>query len=182
LEVTAVIFSREKYYFNIPVTIILFIVFMYLAFQKSGLQPSVMVVTGLLCLILLLISQSDIKGNLIPNLYIVLLFAPIIIEIIFVGSVSITERFIGFLLIAIPLTIVKMIKPNGIGGGDIKLLALSGLLLGSHVIAALLIGSILAGAVNIILLAIGKVKRNQRCWVGPYYALGIWYCYVYVLR
>lgn len=176
------IFERKKYYINIPVTIILFIALMYFAFQKSGLHLSVFIVTGLLSTILLLISQSDIKGKLIPNLYIMLLFVPIIIEIIFVGSVSNTERLVGFLLMAIPLTTVKMIKPNGIGGGDIKLLALSGLLLGYHVIAALLIGSILAGVVNIILLAIGKVKRNQRCWVGPYYAIGIWYCYVYMLR
>lgn len=176
------IFERNKYYFNIPITIILFILLMFLAFQKSGAQLSVIVVTGLLSIILLLISQSDIKGNQIPNLYIVLLFVPIIIEIIFVGTVSNTERLVGFLLMAIPLTTVKMIKPNGIGGGDIKLLALSGLLLGYDVIAALLIGSILAGVVNIFLLIIGKVKRNQRCWVGPYYAIGIWYCYVYMLR
>lgn len=63
-----------------------------------------------------------------------------------------------------------MYRQEGIGGGDMKLMAAVGLAVGwKTVLLALLIGSLLGGAVAILLLATGKAHRRQylpfgRCW------------------
>ena len=74
----------------------------------------------------------------------------------------------GFLLLLYFIT-----KGRGIGGGDIKLMAATGLLLGWQLnIVAFLVGCILGSVIHLIRMAI--VKADRVLAFGPYLALGVY--------
>jgi leader peptidase (prepilin peptidase) / N-methyltransferase len=73
----------------------------------------------------------------------------------------------GFLLLLYILT-----KGNGIGGGDIKLMAAAGLLLGYKlIILAFLLGCIIGSVLHLLRMAIWKQERVLA--FGPYLSIGI---------
>lgn len=80
-----------------------------------------------------------------------------------IGMVSVS----GFLLI-----IYIVSGGRGIGGGDIKLMAAAGLLLGwKHIILALILGCIIGSIVHLTLM---KIKNKGRMLAfGPYLSVGI---------
>lgn len=74
----------------------------------------------------------------------------------------------GFLMILYILT-----KGRGIGGGDIKLMAVAGLLIGwKLIILSLMLGCILGSVIHIVLM---KVQGKERMLAfGPYLSIGIY--------
>lgn len=73
----------------------------------------------------------------------------------------------GFLLLLFLVT-----KGRGIGGGDIKLMAAAGLLLGwKHIIIALIIGCVVGSIIHIILMKVSDKSRMLS--FGPYLSVGI---------
>ena len=79
------------------------------------------------------------------------------------GAVSVS----GFLLILFLVT-----KGRGIGGGDIKLMAAAGLLLGvKSIILAFIMGCVLGSVIHVIRMKISKADHVLA--FGPYLAVGI---------
>lgn len=73
----------------------------------------------------------------------------------------------GFLLLLYLIT-----KGRGIGGGDIKLMAAAGLLLGwKHIILALILGCIIGSVIHIILMKVSD--KGRMLAFGPYLSVGI---------
>ena len=73
----------------------------------------------------------------------------------------------GFLFICFLVT-----RGRGIGGGDIKLMAAAGLLLGwQNILVAFLVGCILGSIIHIILMI--AFKKDRVLALGPYLSLGI---------
>jgi leader peptidase (prepilin peptidase)/N-methyltransferase len=87
---------------------------------------------------------------------------------------SLLGALIGFLLLYIPNMIYKVFrKIDGIGGGDMKLLALCGAFLGYKLILfVLLIGSF-AGAIFGILIIMFTKNKHFPIPFGPFIALGV---------
>lgn len=80
-----------------------------------------------------------------------------------IGAVSVS----GFLLILFAAT-----KGRGIGGGDIKLMAAAGLLLGwKSIILAFVIGCVLGSIIHLIRMKVSK--QDHVLAFGPYLAAGI---------
>lgn len=129
--------------------------------------------------LLLVISVIDMRTQLIPNVLnlVLVLFGVLAVIIVYVGSNGdwklISEYFIGFFAISFFLYLIFYITGGrGIGGGDVKLMAGAGLLLGwKLVIVAFLIGAISAAIIHPILMRVKKVGRVMA--FGPYLALGI---------
>ena len=70
-----------------------------------------------------------------------------------------------FLLLAI-------LRRNGIGGGDIKLIAALGLWIGTKPLTIVVMaGLVLAGIAALILLITGKKKRDETFAYGPYFTI-----------
>lgn len=89
------------------------------------------------------------------------------------------DYVIGFFTVSGLFMIAYWItKGKGIGGGDIKLMAAAGILLGfKNVLLALMIGSI---AGSVIHLSLMKLKNKDRVLAfGPYLALGIFSSMLY---
>lgn len=86
-----------------------------------------------------------------------------------IGMVAVS----GFLFLCYVIT-----KGRGIGGGDIKLMAAAGLLLGwKHIIIALFVGCILGSVIHIILMKV--LKKGRMLAFGPYLSLGIYIAMLY---
>lgn len=86
---------------------------------------------------------------------------------------------IGFFSVSVFLLILYIAtKGRGIGGGDIKLMAVAGLLLGwKLIILSLGLGCILGSVIHVILM---KVQNKDRVLAfGPYLSLGIYISMIY---
>ena len=88
-----------------------------------------------------------------------------------ISRVTFAERGIGLFVVSVPMLLISLAVRGAYGGGDIKLMAAAGLLLGwLRCIAAFLTGSLLAGIYAAALLI---CRRNKR---GGYIAFGPWLC------
>lgn len=133
--------------------------------------------------LLIAVSAIDLKTMEIPN---GLVIAGFIVGGAQLAAAVFTDVFgswlelaIGLLAGGVPLLLIALIaaavlKRDAMGGGDIKLMAFCGLVIGWRlVIPAYLIG-IAAGALGgVILMAAGKKKRGDEIPFGPFLALGV---------
>lgn len=81
---------------------------------------------------------------------------------------------IGFFSIALPMIIINLMIPESFGGGDIKLCAACGLLLGwQNMLVAAMIALITGGIYGAYLLITHKKDRKDHFAFGPFLAFGI---------
>lgn len=80
---------------------------------------------------------------------------------------------IGLLAVSVPLELILLIsKGRAIGGGDVKLMAAAGLLLGwKLIVLAFFLGCIVGSVLHILRMKIAKADRVLA--MGPYLAIGI---------
>ena len=83
-------------------------------------------------------------------------------------SLPVTEHFIAGILSGGIFFLLAL--TGGIGGGDVKLMAALGLLLGKKIIDVALIGMVGGGIIALILLATGKKKRTDFFAYGIFFA------------
>ncbi len=88
----------------------------------------------------------------------------------------------GFFLAGGFLAFVNLLSRGGVGWGDVKLLAASGLLLGAApAMTALLMGYVIAGLWYAVPLMRGKISRKTQIPMAPFFAVslmicGLWFC------
>jgi leader peptidase (prepilin peptidase)/N-methyltransferase len=108
---------------------------------------------------------------------------------ILIGMLGIVQIFLdlthwysyvtGFFTVSVLFYIIYLVtKGRGIGGGDIKLMAAAGLLLGwQKILLALAIGSIAGSVIHLTLMKLQK--RDRVLAFGPYLSLGIFVSMLY---
>ncbi len=86
------------------------------------------------------------------------------------------EYTIGFFVISAPLYMIYIItKGRGIGGGDIKLMAASGLLLGWQcTILSFIVGCVIGSVIHVVRMRM--TKADHVLAMGPYLSMGIYIC------
>lgn len=84
-----------------------------------------------------------------------------------------TGYAIGFFAVSVPLYIIYLLtKGRGIGGGDIKLMAAAGLLLGwKLILLAFLLGCILGSVIHLLRMRLSETDHVLA--MGPYLSIGI---------
>ena len=108
----------------------------------------------------------------LPGIVVGLLAASFVLPVGFVNSL------IGILVGGGVLLLMAWISPylfgkEGLGGGDIKLLAMVGAFLGwPYALGTLMIASVAGSIVGISLMALKLLKKGQYIPFGPYLALG----------
>lgn len=89
-------------------------------------------------------------------------------------EISITSRLIGLVVISLPMLVLALLIPDAFGGGDIKLMAVCGWLLGWKAnVFAMFLGLLTAGLYCGIMLAVGKLGRKDHFAFGPFLAAGL---------
>ena len=80
----------------------------------------------------------------------------------------------GFLLAGVVFLAVYLISRRGLGGGDVKLMAVAGLYLGfGGVLPAMLYGSVLSALTALVLIARKKIKPRDSIPLVPFLYVGM---------
>lgn len=125
----------------------------------------------------------DFKTMRIPDRMNLAVFVTGAVSILTVPGPGLRDRLLGMVAVSLPMLAVAFIVPGGFGGGDIKLMAGSGLFLGweGNVLAALA-GIFAGGVCGLILLLTGKAGRKDAFPFGPCLCGGIVTAFVLLCR
>lgn len=117
---------------------------------------------------------EDFRTKRIRDLWILVLVVLGIPVLKSVSEISLLQRVAGFFIISIPLLTIACMMKRSIGGGDIKLMAAGGVLLGAQNIwNAFVIGILTAGCWVSILMAVRRADRKTEIALGPFLCLGM---------
>lgn len=133
--------------------------------------------------LLLVISMIDLRHMEIPNGLVVF---GLVIGLAQLAASVFTPYFgawhsyvIGLFAGAVPLLLIALIgalvlKRDAMGGGDVKLMAFAGLIIGWQLtITAYVIGIFTGALAGVALMALGKRKRTDAIPFGPFLSLGV---------
>ena len=147
--------------------------FSVISFARFGLDFATIIAFGTLC-VLLAISLIDYDINEIPDSLVLTIGVFAIASIWLMPEVGIINRIIGLFVISVPLLILSLIINGAFGGGDIKLMAACGFLLGwQSTLLSFFIAIIIGGTLAIALMALGKRKRGDFIAFGPAICIGV---------
>ena len=131
-------------------------------------------ITVVYLMILCRIAYADWKYQIIEPWTHIGILTLACMEMLFRVGVSVQERCLGAVVIAVPMLVLTVLLKGGFGGGDIKLMAVSGFLNGVKVITyAGMMGIILSGIYVSMMLAAGKMGRKDSFALGPFLVMGI---------
>ncbi len=116
-----------------------------------------------------LIAVCDIKSRRVPD-RLVLFLAVLGLPGLLYSPVS---HLLGTFVLSLPFLILAVLLPGFIGGGDVKLLAAGGWLLGARLLLdGFAFGILSAGVYCIILLLSGHAKRDTKIALAPFLCAG----------
>lgn len=131
-------------------------------------------ITVVYLMILCRIAYADWKYQIIEPWTHIGILTIACMEMLFRVGVSVQERCLGAVVIAVPMLVLTVLLKGGFGGGDIKLMAVSGFLNGVKIITyAGMLGIILSGIYVSMMLAAGKMGRKDSFALGPFLVMGI---------
>lgn len=88
-------------------------------------------------------------------------------------NLPVKSHLIGLIIVSLPMLLISLVTKGGIGGGDIKFVAASGLFLGWELtLFGTLIGLVLNAIVAIILMLAHRLGRKDKIPLGPYLSIG----------
>lgn len=128
---------------------------------------------ALLCTSLIIIAFIDLEYKIIPD---VITLPGIIIGLtlsLTIPHITLINSIKGFLLGGVLFYIIAILSRGGMGGGDIKLIAMVGSFLGwKNVLLTIFLGSLFGSIVGIVLIILKKKNRKDMVPFGPFLSLG----------
>lgn len=150
--------------------------FCFYCFGLSWLTP----LSFIIFMILLAVTMIDFDTMTIPNGLVISLFIMGVIHYIIQPDIDLVTRMIGMVSVSGIMFLITLLIPDSFGGGDIKLMAASGFLLGwANNLLAAFIGILIAGGYAIYLLMTKKNSRKDHIAFGPYLCIGIYMALLY---
>ena len=128
----------------------------------------------MLILLMIVIGLIDLKHFLIPDQLVAMIFLGVLATSLLVEPINWFDRTLGMLLgfgILYSLAVLGLLlfKQPGFGGGDIKLTAALGLLLGWQSLLVVLASTVLvAGGIGLIGILSGLIHRRSRLPFGTF--------------
>jgi len=116
---------------------------------------------------------TDLRARRIPNRLTAAAAALGLVLAATSGSTALINALAAASAVAAPLLVVSLIRPEGIGMGDVKLVAVLGLYLGWAAWPALLIALVLAGLTGVLLALGTRTPPSQTALpLAPFIAAG----------
>lgn len=144
-----------------------------ICFWKWGIDVRALV-SGVFLTVLTYIAEQDIYTRRIPDRLLLGVIAAGIISVPFFPEISLVSRGAGAIGVSLFLLAAALTVPGGFGGGDIKLMAASGIFLGgSGNFRAFAAGVFLAGIYCGWMLLCGRLNRKAQIAFGPFLCMGI---------
>lgn len=130
--------------------------------------------------ILIVASFIDLDTLEVPNRLVLLILLLALIHCIFVQDVPLIENIIGFFAASVPFLLLAFLSHGGMGGGDIKLVAACGLLLGyKNILLGVFIGVLLAAVCGIILIFSKSKSLKSQLALVPFLSCGMVIAYLF---
>ncbi len=124
--------------------------------------------------ILLIIAVTDWNTQVIYDRCHIMILALAVLNMYLSAGHGITDKLIGAVIVSVPMFVFAFIIPGAFGGGDIKLMAVSGLLLGTTgIVCAMFWGIFMAALYGVWMLKHRKLKRADHFAFGPFLAFGL---------
>lgn len=121
---------------------------------------------------LIVIFFIDLEHYIIPNVVVL----PVAVVGLAANIAIDPDRWLELLLAgslsAAFFLVVVLIKPGGMGMGDVKLAGMLGFFLGRQVLVGLFTGFLTGAVVGVALMAAGRKGRKSRIPFGPFLAIG----------
>jgi prepilin signal peptidase PulO-like enzyme (type II secretory pathway) len=151
----------------------------FFVYKNVGL--SLELIPALLLTILLVISVlTDIREQLILDVITLPMLGLLVITRLFIGTEPFWYYLMGAIVGFLLLLLLAIVSKGGMGGGDIKLYAAIGVVLGPYLTAmSLVLASFVGAIVGLFLMMTGKVKRGQPIAFGPAILVGTIAAYTY---
>jgi leader peptidase (prepilin peptidase) / N-methyltransferase len=142
---------------------------LYLKFGLSIL----FVIYALMASTLLVVALIDLDHKIIPNIITLPgILVGLSLSLQFLPITPLTS-LLGVLIGGVLFYLIALISKGGMGGGDIKLIAMIGAFLGWHGALFTIFSSALLGAVvGIMLMVLGKKGRKDKVPFGPFLSFG----------
>lgn len=123
---------------------------------------------------LVIVSVTDVRRRVIPNRALLVSVAVWLGIAVLTGGEGAASALIAAVVVASPLLVAALVRPDGMGMGDVKLVAVIALYLGWGAWAALLIGLGLAGFTG-VLIALGSRRPPSETSLplAPFLAVGV---------
>lgn len=128
----------------------------------------------MISIVLVKIGWTDFHKKIIPNQWIGILSLFILMKMWLEMKGIAMNQIFGIFSVSVPLLAMAVFVPGSFGGGDIKLLAASGLLLGAKWnVYAFVIGILIAGCEILVKVVRKDFVRNGELALGPALCTGI---------
>lgn len=124
---------------------------------------------------LIVIAMIDLDTMEIPDgLIVALLITAVLSFAASPQNPALLSRVIGFAAVSVPMVLINLMIPESFGGGDIKLVAVMGLLLGWRaLLAGIFFALITGGGYGALLLVKKKAGRKDHFAFGPFLSFGL---------
>lgn len=140
---------------------------------KWGISWQALIVYAFLA-VLTMVAFVDVDRMKIPNSFLVVAGVIGVLSMPFFTEISFMERIIGVCCVSVPLLVLALILWGGLGGGDIKLMAVCGLFLGwEQSLLAFVAAGVAAGLFCILMLMTGRMGRKSKVAFGAFLCLGM---------
>lgn len=124
--------------------------------------------------LLLTVAVIDLDTMEIPDSLVVCLAVLAIAFTLCQNQPTLLSRGIGFLVVSLPMLLMTLAVENAFGGGDIKLMAACGLILGyQNTLFAMFVAVVLGGFYAMWLLKQRKIGGKEHLCFGPFLAVGV---------
>ncbi|ARK31606.1 prepilin peptidase [Halalkalibacter krulwichiae] len=152
---------------------------LFLVYKVVGVQlellPAIILTTVLVLAVL-----TDIREKLILDVITLPAIAILLITRLFIGSEPFWFYVVGGAVGFVLLLLIAIVSRGGMGGGDIKLYAAIGLVLGPWMtLLSFMVASFLGAVVGLLLIVTGVVKRKQPIAFGPFIFIGTLIAYLF---
>jgi leader peptidase (prepilin peptidase)/N-methyltransferase len=146
----------------------------WFAYQQAGLS-----VTGFILALqawfFLAVAVIDLEHRRVLNNMLLPALPVIVLFDLITGLPSPTSALLGAFTGFALFLLLAMIRPGGMGMGDVKLAGLIGLATGFNgVVGAMMIGIVTGGLAAVIILLRNRSLRGQTLAYAPYLVLGAW--------
>ena len=122
----------------------------------------------------ILIAVLDLKYRLIPNVLVLPAMAVVLLAGFAVPFVDLGSTVLGSIFGGLLFALAAYLRPGTLGGGDVKLAALIGLLFGfPDAVWALMVGILAGGLVALLLVLTRRGNRASRMPYAPFLCLGV---------
>ncbi len=126
------------------------------------------------------ISLIDVATMEIKNGHVIVLAFIGAAALFIMPEISLVSRLIGMVAVSVPMLIIALIVPGGFGGGDIKMMAPVGFMLGWKLTLVGTFLAILAGGIwGAFLLLTRRAEKKSHFAFGPFLCAGMAVSYLF---